>query len=371
MNRPPRILMAGGGTGGHVYPAIAIADAIRRAEPTAAVAFAGTRDRMEWEAVPKAGYAIHPIAAAGLRRRLSAQNLKVPFTVMRGLFQSWRLVGDFDADAVVGTGGYVSGPVGLAAVLRRRALLIQEQNAHAGITNRILGRLADRVHVAFEEARAAFPAGRTTVSGNPVRPELLGVDPEVARSHLGVPGGARVLLVLGGSLGSQALNEAVAGSVTEFIRATGVFVLWQTGARYFERMRAAVPEQALLRMVPYIDRMDQAYAAADLVLCRSGAITCSELLAVGRPSVLVPSPNVAEDHQTRNAESLVRTGAAKLLPETGLTRQWDVLVRALLDDPDGLREMTHAARAQGIHDAADRIARDALNLARFRAPSAP
>jgi UDP-N-acetylglucosamine--N-acetylmuramyl-(pentapeptide) pyrophosphoryl-undecaprenol N-acetylglucosamine transferase len=362
--------MAGGGTGGHVYPAIAIADAIRRTEPESVVAFAGTTDRMEWDAVPKAGYPIHPIAAAGIRRSLSLGNLRVPLTMARGLAQSWHLVGDFDADAVVGTGGYVSGPVGLAAAMRRRALVVQEQNARPGVTNRILGRMADRIHVAFDEAESAFPPGRTRVSGNPIRRGLAAMGRDEARERYGIPADARVLLVLGGSLGSQAINEAVARHVGRLLESPDTAVIWQAGSRYVDRMAAAVPGHERLRLSAFIDRMDLAYAAADLVLCRSGAITCSELLATGRPSVLVPSPNVTEDHQTRNAESLVRVGAARLLPETGLAEGWEPLVRQLLDDPATLASMAGAARSHAVLDSADRIARDVLDLARHRAARA-
>lgn len=370
MARAPRILMAGGGTGGHVYPAIAIADALRRAEPGSVVEFAGTTDRMEWEAVPKAGYAIHPIVAAGIRREMTLRNLRVPLTMARGLTQSWQLVGDFDADAVVGTGGYVSGPVGLAATLRHRVLVVQEQNAHPGVTNRILGRMADRIHVAFDEATASFPGDKTTVSGNPVRDDLPKANRSDARASYGIPGEARVLLVLGGSLGSQAVNEAVAQRIESLLESPDVFVIWQAGSRYIDRMKAAVGEQSRLRLSAYIDRMDLAYAAADLVMCRSGAITCSELLVTGKPSVLVPSPNVAEDHQTGNAESLVRIGAAVLLPEPGLGEGWEPLVRRLLGDPKALAAMAKAARYHAVLDSAERIAGDVLNLARRRAARA-
>ncbi len=358
--------MAGGGTGGHVYPAIAIADAVRRTEPESVVAFAGTTDRMEWQAVPGAGYAIHPIAAAGLKRKLAVSNLRVPLTMMRGLAQSWRLVGDFDADVVVGTGGYVSGPVGLAAAMRHRGLVVQEQNAHPGVTNRILGRMADRVHVAFDDAGAAFPADRTSVSGNPIRPGLSTAVRSEARIAYGIPEDARVLLVLGGSLGSQAVNEAVAPRIGSLMDSADLYVVWQAGTRYIDRMKAAVGEHEKLRLSAYIDRMDLAYAASDLVMCRSGAITCSELLATGRPSVLIPSPNVTEDHQTRNAESLVRIGAARLLPESDLPEGWEPLVTGLLRDATTLAGMSRAARSHAVLDSADRIARDVLNLAHRR-----
>lgn len=364
MSRPLHILIAGGGTGGHVYPAIAIADAIRARRPEARVVFAGTDDRLEARAVPEAGYALHPITAQGIQREVSWRNLTAPFAVLQGLWQSWRLVGALDPDVAVGTGGYVSGPVLLAAWLRGRPLLVQEQNAHVGVTNRLLALLAARVHLAFEEALDAVPAGRATVSGNPTRAALRAASREEARQALGLPGDARVLLVFGGSLGSQALNDAMEAHLDAILADAPVHVIWQTGTRYIDALKDRVPAHPRLHLYPYIDRMDRAYAAADLALCRAGALTCSELMVTGTPAVLVPSPNVAEDHQTKNARSMETHGAARLLPEADLDAGAD-LVRSLLADDEALAEMAGAARTLARPDAADVIAQDALTLAEY------
>lgn len=364
MKRPPRILMAGGGTGGHVYPAIAIADAIRALEPDAAVAFAGTTDHIEWKAVPKAGYAIHPVTVTGFYRELSARTLAFPFKLMKGLKQSWDLVADFDADIAVGTGGYVSGPVLFAASLRGRPTVVQEQNAHAGVTNRLLAKRAAQIHIAFPEAESAFPDGRCLLSGNPTRSELVDVDRQAARTFFELPDDAALLVILGGSLGSQALNEAMQAHLDRLLADAHVHILWQTGERYIDRLQAAVPDHPRLRLQAFVDRMDYAYAAADLALCRAGAITCSELMVTGTPAVLVPSPNVAEDHQTKNALSMTRAGAARLLREADLLADLSTVALEVLADPAQRQQMAEAARRLAKPDAAETIARHVLTLVR-------
>lgn len=369
MERAPRILLAGGGTGGHVYPAIAIADAIRTVRSDAVVEFAGTRDRMEWDAVPKAGYAIHPITVSGIQRTLTTRNLSFPFKLMKGMMQSLRLVRAFDADAVVGTGGYVSGPVALAAGLTRRPVILQEQNAYAGVTNRMLARFAKSIHIAFPEAMKWFPEEKCRLTGNPTRHELLEADRASGREHFGIDPEARVLFVFGGSLGSEAINNALEAHLDRLLSNQQMYVLWQTGARYFEAIEAKVPKHDRLNILKYVDRMDLAYAACDLTVCRAGALTCSELLVTETPSILVPSPNVAEDHQTQNARSLKRIGAAELLPETELMERLPGEVEALLLDVERLVEMSDSARHAAKPDAAMDIARDVLAHAGFGSTS--
>lgn len=371
MERAPSILFAGGGTGGHVYPAIAIADAVRRLEPQAAVAFAGTKERMEWEAVPKAGYEIHPVTVSGFQRQLSVRNLTFPFKLMKGLGQSWGLVGRSDADVVVGTGGYVSGPVLLAASLRGRPVVIQEQNAYAGVTNRLLARRAAQIHIAFPEAKRYFPAEKCVLSGNPTRAELRRVDRAEARRFFEVPPEAALLFVFGGSLGSQALNEAMEANLQALLEDEQTYILWQTGARYYERLRARVPAHDRLRLQQYVDRMDFAYAAADLALCRAGAISCSELMVTGTPAVLVPSPNVAEDHQTKNAQSMERAGAAVLLPEPELPVRLSEEAKRLLRDEERRAQMSRAALDLARPEAAEHIARAVLALAGWTGEDRP
>ncbi len=370
----PRVLFACGGTGGHVYPAIAIADAVRAARPGAAIAFAGTRERMEWTAVPRAGYPIHAVTVSGFQRGLSAaalrRNATFPLKLARGLRDSLRLVGSFDADVVVGTGGYVSGPVGLAAVLTRRPLVVQEQNAIAGVTNRLLARRAAAVFVGFEATLGDLPGA--TAAGNPVRAGLVAASASAAtraaaRAELGLAPDARVLLVTGGSLGAAPLNRAVRAGLGALLADPRTLVLWAAGTRYHAALSAelaggdALP--ARVRLVPYLDRMDLAYAAADVALARAGALTCSELAATGTPAVLVPSPNVTADHQTRNAEALARAGAAVLLPEARLLSDAATVVAALLADDARRAAMRAACAAVARPDAARDIAAAVLALA--------
>ena len=364
MTRPPRILLAGGGTGGHVYPAIAIAQALRTMVPDSAIAFAGTRDRLEMRAVPKAGFAIHPITVSGFHRRRMSRNLKLPFKLAAGMWQSWRLVEDFDADVVVGTGGYVSGPVLWAAGMRGRPTVAQEQNAYAGVTNRLVSRRAAQVHIAFPEAEKWFPPGKCRLSGNPVRTGMAEISRTEARKALGIPPEARVLFVFGGSLGSQAINEAMQAAVPELLKDPELHVIWQTGRLYYERLHRLAQDR--LRLRKYVNRMDQAYAACDLVLCRAGAITCSELLVTASAAILVPSPNVAEDHQTRNAESMARLEAALHVPQKQLHHALAVLTPKLLRSPERLTAMRDAARRAARPDAAATIARDILDLIAWR-----
>lgn len=368
----PRVLFACGGTGGHVYPAIAIADAVRKARPEAAIAFAGTRERMEWEAVPKAGYPIHAVTVSGFQRGLSgesvARNLSFPAKLLRGLADSLRLVGGFDPDVVVGTGGYVTGPVGLAARLKKKPLVLQEQNAYAGAANKLLARFAEVVFVAFEAARRYFPPGKAELAGNPVRADLATADHAEARAHFGIPAGdqARVLLVMGGSLGAGPLNAAVRAGLDALLADERTHLIWQTGTRYYEEVRAAVPEHPRVRLLPYLDRVDLAYAAADLALCRAGAITCSELAVTGTPAVLVPSPNVTADHQTKNARALADAGAALAVPERELDGVVARVVVPLLADVERRLNMEDAARRIARPDAARTIAERVIALAQTR-----
>ena len=368
MPRPPRILLAGGGTGGHVYPAVAIADAVKEIAPDAAIMFAGTRDRMEWEKVPEAGYEIRPITVSGVQRRLTAENLKFPFKLAKGMIDSFRLVGDFDPDVAVGTGGYVSGPVLLAATLRARPLVLQEQNAYAGLTNKLLSRRAAQVHIAFDEARDYLSNVPCILSGNPTRKALK----EAARSegcaHFDVPEEATLLLLTGGSLGSRALNDAMEAHYAAFLEDhPELHILWQCGARYYDALSGRVETETgpgeRMNLVKFIDRMDLAYAGADLALCRAGAITCSELMVTKTPSVLVPSPNVTEDHQTKNARSMEKEGAAVLLPEPELDDRFAGEVRDLLASEERRQQMARAAGQLARPDAARHIAHSVLSLA--------
>ena len=362
MQRPPRFLLAGGGTGGHVYPAIAIADALRSLVPKAAFAFAGTQDKLEWTAVPDAGYAIHPITVQGFHRKQVLRNVAFPFKLAKGLADSLNLVGAFDPDVAIGTGGFVAGPVLLAARLRGRPIVLQEQNAFPGVTNKLLGRIASQAHIAFPEAGQFFRKEIVIQSGNPTRAALRSVDPAAARTYFKIKDGQQVLLMFGGSLGSAALNEALARDLEQLLQDEHLVVLWQTGRLYYDRYRASISKHPRLRLMKYIDRMDYALEVADLALVRAGAITCSELLITGTPSVLVPSPNVAEDHQTKNAKSMHEQGASVFITDEQLEQELVPRVRLLMADKNQLRQMSVAAKTAARPNAAMEIARHILQL---------
>lgn len=330
--------------------------------PDASIRFAGTRDRMEWEEVPKAGYEIYPISISGFHRRQPLRNLELPIKVAKSLRESIALVKRLAPDIAVGTGGYVSGPVLLAASLNGVPIVIQEQNAYAGLTNRLLGRRASRIHIAFAEATNSLPADKCILSGNPTRRELRTADRTEAREFYHIPQEAFVLAVLGGSLGSRAINEAVVTHIETFLEDENAFVIWQSGRRYHDEMRRRTPEHPRLQLLEYIDRMDLTYAAADLIVSRAGAITCSELMVTGTPSVLVPSPNVAEDHQTHNARSMEKEGAAILVRESEIEHRLVREMEALRAEPRRLAEMREAARRIARPDAALDIATDTLRV---------
>ena len=345
-----------------MYPAIAIADAIRARDSEAAITFAGTRERLEWSAVPRAGYSISAITAGGLNRRYPLSNLRVPGKLLKGLLQSIALVQAFDPDAAVGTGGYVSGPVLLAAHLKRRPVVIQEQNALAGITNRLLASRAAQIHIAFEEARAWFPDKQCRMNGNPTRLQLQHANAEEARKQFRVPENTTVLFVFGGSLGSRCLNEAIERHLPRLMQDPGLFLLWQSGKKYYGDVRSRITDNERLRLVDYVDRMDLAYAAADLAVCRAGALTCSELLTTGTPAVLVPSPNVAADHQTVNAKAVETMGAAVHVQETNLDEALLTLVPNLLSNTEKRSRMSVKAQSAASPNASAQIADDVLRL---------
>ena len=361
--RPIRVLLAGGGTGGHAYPAIAIADAIRTARPDAVIAFAGSPDKIEFRVVPQAGYAIHPITVQGLQRKLTAQNLLMPLRVAKGIKESVELIQEFDADVVVGTGGFVAMPVLLAARYLVRPIVIQEQNAFMGLTNRVASRFAQSIHIAFEEARPKKTRAKVYLSGNPVRSGLAGADKSEGKAFYGLDHAEKILLIFGGSLGSMVINQVVGDLIGSLLAIPGLGIIWQTGDRYYDRYEKTVAAHPRLKLVKYIDRMDLAMAASDLAVCRSGASTCAELMLTRTPSIMVPSPNVAEDHQAKNAQSIERNGACTLLPEKELKNQLVEKVVALVSSDAELKRM--AAKASGLAKphAAKEIAADVILIA--------
>ncbi|XP_024545767.1 uncharacterized protein LOC9648575 isoform X2 [Selaginella moellendorffii] len=369
-----RILFAAGGTGGHVYPAISIAQAIQELQPSVEIEFVGTKDRMEWRAVPRAGYIIRDIPATGLKRPvLSPENFWLPFKLLVSIIACWRILSKFKPDVVVGTGGYVSGPLCLAAALRRIPLVLQEQNSQPGLTNKILGRFARVVFVAFAGAAAHFSRDRCLVSGNPTRLGFNRYVSSLVARRLFFPEDEscatkkEVVLVLGGSLGAKSVNMALSSFVLESLgRNCRRYIIWQTGSQYYKQVLESVGSgHSRLAIHGFIESMETAYAAADLVVARAGAITCSEILVAGKPSILIPSPNVTDDHQTKNARSLEEAGVARVLADSSLQSSPRILADAideLLGDRQRLDKMAMKALDLAIPDAAARIAQRILDI---------
>jgi UDP-N-acetylglucosamine--N-acetylmuramyl-(pentapeptide) pyrophosphoryl-undecaprenol N-acetylglucosamine transferase len=362
-----KVLIAGGGTGGHVYPGIAVAEELRRLHPEATILFVGGRRGVESHAVPEAGFAIRFVTTRGFPRRAWWRWPAAVLANVVGLLQSLWLVMSERPDAVLGTGGYVSGPVSMAAVLLNRPLVLQEQNSIPGLANRWLARVADEVHLSFTEARGYFARkDNLKVTGNPVRAYILGGDRATALQEFGLADGRPTVFVFGGSRGAHRINESAVEAMRRLKGRVDVQFILQTGREEFDWARGLVEaEQLPARVVPYLRQIHLAYAVADLVVCRSGAMTLAEIAACGTPAILVPYPYAAHNHQEVNARNLVERGAASLILDRELSgERLAKEVAHLLADRQTLRRMSAHARTFARPDAAERLAR---SLARFAA----
>jgi len=358
------ILISGGGTGGHIFPALAIAEAIRTQRPGARFLFVGARGRMEMERVPAAGYPIEGLWISGLQRRMSLSNLAFPFKIIHSLVHARRILRRFRPAVAVGVGGYASAPALWMASRMGIPTLIQEQNSFPGIANRILARTADIICVAYEGMDRYFPASAIRLTGNPVRHTVLPHQGKRAEAlqHFGLSGNSPVLLSIGGSLGARTMNEAIAAGL-DTIHEAGIQLIWQTGKAFIgEAERLAAPYPGI-RPYAFIQRMDLAYSLADLVVSRAGAIAIAELSAAGMPSILVPSPNVTEDHQTKNALALVQKGAALMIRDAEAQTQLVPGMIELAQQSEKRRELAGAIKNLAHPDADRLIATLALELA--------
>ncbi len=362
-----RVILSGGGTGGHIYPAVAVAEALKRKwGEDVELLFVGAEGKMEMEKVPALGYNIKGLPVAGLQRRLALSNLALPFKVMSSIRRAKRIIRDFNADIVVGFGGYASAPVLRAAQSLGVPTLIQEQNSYAGLTNKLLSKRAKRICVAYEGMERFFPKERIVMTGNPLRGRFSaeGVDRAEALAYYGFSGDMPVILVVGGSLGTRTLNEMMKAWILTLGGEAPVQVIWQTG-KYYEREM-----QEFLKAHPtkniwqgaFIERMDYAYAAADVVLSRSGACTVSELCLVAKPTIFVPSPNVAEDHQTKNAMALVNKGAAEIVRDSEAVARGMQEAVALAEDKERLTTLKTNIAKLAIDDSAERVVREIEKL---------
>lgn len=363
-----KVILSGGGTGGHIYPAVAVAEALkRRLGEGVELLFVGAEGKMEMEKVPALGYRIEGLPVVGLQRRLTLRNLQVPFKVAESLRKARRVIREFGADVVVGFGGYASAPVLWSAQRMGIPTLIQEQNSYAGVTNKILASRAKRICVAYEGMERFFPKDRIVMTGNPLRGRLLEQhDPAVLKAeglaYFGLKADKPIVLVVGGSLGTRTLNNMMKTNVDRITSEGKMQVIWQTGKFYEREMTEFMQNRSSegIWRGAFIDRMDLAYAVADVVVGRSGAGTVSELCLVGKPAIFVPSPNVAEDHQTKNAMALVRKDAALLVPDSEAVTALFPVVEQLLADPARMQRMAANIKALGIADSADRIVDELL-----------
>ncbi len=371
VHRKYRIILSGGGTGGHIFPAVSIADRFRARHPDAEILFVGAEGRMEMTRVPEAGYRIIGLPIAGIQRSLSMSNLAIPFKLAASLWRARKVVRDFRPDIAVGTGGYASGPVLFAASMAGVPTLIQEQNGFAGVTNKILAKRAAKICVAYEGLERVFPKDKIVLTGNPVRASILDgkKSRQEALDEFSLSAGRKTFLVLGGSLGARAVNNAVFESI-DTLASDGSQLLWQCGKLYYnqyrrelDRLVAEHPEKDLenrVALVPFISDMNAAYSVADFIISRAGAGTISELCIVGKPSVLIPSPNVAEDHQRHNAQALSSKGAAVFIPESeNLSADLSLAAARLLSDASLCSELSRnissMARPDATSDIVDEI----------------
>ena len=359
------IIISGGGTGGHIFPAISIANAIKKIEPDANILFVGALGKIEMEKVPAAGYEIIGLPIAGLQRRLTLKNISFIFKLISSLRKSKKIIKEFKPDVVVGVGGYASGPVLYKANKMKIPTLIQEQNSYAGITNKLLAKKAKKICVAYEGMEKYFPKDKIILTGNPVRQDLLdkiGSKTE-ALKHFELDSEKKTILVVGGSLGARTINQSVIGDF-EKLGKSEFQMLWQTGKYYFEDAKKVASETNYknIKVLDFITRMDMAYAAADIIISRAGAGTISELCLVGKPVILVPSPNVAEDHQTMNAMALVNKGAAIMIKDSEAREKLIDTTLELINDEREIKELSENIKGMALRDSAKIIAEEVLKL---------
>ena len=364
--RHKRVIISGGGTGGHIFPAISIANALRVASPGIEILFVGALGRMEMDKVPAAGYKIIGLPVAGLKRKRVWENYQVMVRLLKSVIMARRIIREFKPDVVVGVGGYASGPVLWVAGTKKIPVLIQEQNSFAGVTNRLLAKKASSICVAYSGMEKYFPKEKIILTGNPVRSTFSNLNTliEEAYTYFGIAKGPTVVLVLGGSLGAGSINKTVEVS-SEALHNNEIVWIWQSGKNYYDRVSEVVSERNLsnIRVKSFIERMDLAYAAADIIVSRSGAGTISELCLVGKPVILVPSPNVAEDHQTKNAMALTDKGAALMLKDSVVAQMLPGYVEELAKDNERRNVLSANIRKLALPDSDKIIAEQILKLA--------
>ena len=357
-----KVIISGGGTGGHIYPAIAIADEIKPRYPNADILFVGAKGRMEMERVPKSGYPIKGLWISGIQRKLTLDNLSFPIKVLSSMYKARKIIKAFHPDIVVGTGGFASGPLLKVAEMNGIPCVIQEQNSYAGITNKWLSKGASKICVAYDNMQRFFPIEKIVKTGNPVRKDLLGVEEykSEAVDFYKFNGKSKKLLVLGGSLGALAINQLVEKQLSLF-QSLGIEVLWQCGKLYYDRYKK-YDNGTNVKVVPFIEKMNYAYALADIIISRAGASSVSELCVVGKPVIFVPSPNVAEDHQTKNAQAVTNKNAAILIKESDLAENFKNIFTNLVKNEDKQQTLSENIKTMALPNATKDIVNEIEKL---------
>lgn len=360
-----RFIISGGGTGGHIFPAVSIANALKAKNPKAKILFVGAEGRMEMQRVPAAGYSIKGLPILGFDRVNKLNNIKVLLKLWKSLRIAKKIIKDFRPDVVIGVGGYASGATLYKAANMGIPCLIQEQNSYAGVTNKLLAKKVSKICVAYEGMERFFPADKIIMTGNPVRQNILEttITKEEARMSFGLNPSKKTILIVGGSLGAQTINRSIIEHL-DLIHNSDVQIVWQTGKRYFDNINSVLDKNGLdnLHVMDFISDMGAAYKAADLVISRAGASSISEFQLIGKPVILVPSPNVAEDHQTKNAMALVNKGAAMFVSDADAPATLLQLALNTINNSDQLATLSKNIKKMGLHNASDIIAEEVLKL---------
>lgn len=359
-----KVIISGGGSGGHVFPAIAIANEFKKQRPDAEILFVGAKGKIEMEKVPKAGFPIKGLWISGFHRKLTLRNLMFPFKLVSSLFKAFGIIQSFKPDVVIGVGGYASGPTLQVATMKGIPTLIQEQNSFPGITNRLLAKKVNRICVAYDGMNKFFPKEKIRLTGNPVRQDIVELTgkKEEGLKHFGLDQNKKTILLFGGSLGARTLNDSMATNKDLLEKNQNVQVLWQAGKLYIEEFKKSATAQLdNVKILPFIDRMDLAYAMADVVICRAGALTISELCLVAKPAILIPSPNVSEDHQTMNAKALSTKDAGILVEDKNAKTMLEQALH-ILDNEQVMNSIKNNIQKLAKAKAAENIVSEILQI---------
>jgi len=361
MKQSVNIILSGGGTGGHIYPAVSIANELKSMYPEANFLFVGAKDRMEMEKVPQAGYDIKGLWISGIQRSLSLKNLAFPFKLISSLWNAYKIIKKFKPTIVIGTGGFASGPTLYVASIKGIKTLIQEQNSYPGITNKLLSKKADKICVAYDGLDRFFPSEKIIKTGNPVRQDLLTIEGkrEEAQAYFNLKSDKKTLVIIGGSLGARAVNNLIEKHINWLV-SNNVQVIWQTGKLYYEEFKKYDDLEGV-QTHAFLNRMDLTYAAADILISRAGASSISELCIVGKPVLFIPSPNVAEDHQTKNALAVVNNNAALLLKESELN-MFQTMFSELLNDEKLQQKLSENIKKLALPNATKDIVKEIEKL---------